>query len=583
MIRWRFILTRAIFLLVVVSVIYLSAGPAVGWVARIAYEKSTGGRLDIAETRVHFFPPVISFCDVQMGDPTRERENYATFERIDLGFDGNMLLHRRFVVDRARITGLQFSSERETSGRVEEDAVESPSDGPSMLGGFGDSISDWITDSVETRTKTAVESLQTVHVARALEDEWKQRYEQEVARAKRIEDTVHTIRDSVRAVDNPLRDLPRVQQAIAEAQRLQADLTEARRILATAPNQFQVDMQRLETARQQDMQQIANYLPTDGSIDSLGELTSAIIKKYYEQPMQAMRDYVSIGRSAADLTVRKPKPSRETGLDFDLEGRNKDPLFVVRKCEISGNVSIDRNQYVLTGIVQDFAVAPEPTPLRVRMKLDGAQEIGLDYTRDPAQVMTHHLTVHVPQLPPPVTDFKAGKQLSIRTAAVPVEMWAEIATDGKEISGRLVAKQRGASIQATLGGDHQLVQLVQASLNQSLASVQELQLTAAVHGTWDQPKVQCESNLQPALNTAFQSATKQIAAYTEQKIRQEVDRAYQRQTQQLESIVAKQQAELDTLLARVESEVREVSDKVAGQLNRSPLQMGQLQNTLKRF
>lgn len=576
MIRWSYIVPRLAIVLVILALLRFATGPAAGWGARFAYENATGGRLDIEHTEVNLFPPRLSFHGVQLGDPRHERENVAEFDRIEIALDGDSLLHRRWVVSHAKLTGIRFSSERPDSGRIEQLPTAPVSNDPSYLDHAVDGIGDWLERSTKEQSNAAIESLQTVHLARALEDQWKTRYTQERARAERIETSVRSIRDNVRAVDNPLRDLPRIQQAIAEAQRLQQDLIAARRLIAETPQQLQSDMQRMQEAKAHDVQQVTKFLPIDGPLKNVGQLTDALLQKYYKEPLNRMREYAMLGRNAANLTVSRPKATREEGIDFDLDQRSKDPFFFAKRCELSGHVSIDEQSYVLTGLVDDLALADDPQPVRVRLKLEGVQEIRMDYQRDPKAALSHHLAIHIPRLAIPETSIKAGSQLTLRSAPVPMQFWADISTDGEQLQGRLLAKQPGAVITATLNGSEPVVQLVQNAVNQSLSELHELDFDANLSGTWDRPQINVHSSLEGALAQAFKSATSQLTVFAERQIREEVDRTCQKQIAQFEALVGKQQVELEKLLAQVESEVQEVTSKVAGQLNRTPFQLGQL-------
>ncbi len=576
MIRWSYLIPRLVIVLAVLAFLRFGTGPLIGFGTRLAYENSTGGKLDIEHTDVTLFPPRISFQGIQFGDPRHERENLAEFERIDLALDGESLLHRRWVISNARVLGIRFSTERPDKGRL--DPVDEPvaDTDPSMMDQAIGGIGDWLETSTKAQTKAAVEGLQTVRLSRELEDSWKNRYVSEKARAERIEQTVRSIRDNIRAVDNPLRDLPRIQQAIAEAQRLQQDLIATRKTLSEAPQQIQFDLQRMDQAKQQDLAQVKQYLPIDGPITNVSQITDALLQKFYMEPLAQMREYVAIGRNAADLTVSKPKASRECGIDFDLDERAHDPFFKINRCEIAGHIGIDEQSYVLTGLIDDFAMADAPQPVRVRLKLEGAHEIRMDYQRNPQQALPHHVALHIPRMAMPETTIRAGKQVTLRSAPVPMQLWADISTDGNQLQGRLLAQQPGAVITASLTGGEPVLQVVQTAVNQALGELHGLDFDAQLQGTWDRPQVQIKSSLEPTIQKAFKSATTQLAGYAEQQIREEVDRACQKQIAQFESLVSKQQVELEKLMARVESEVQDVNAKIASQINRSPFQVGQL-------
>ena len=581
MIRWRFILPRVIFVLVVLLALQLAAGPVAGWLAKVAYERSTGGRLSIVETRAGFFPPRVEFRDIQCADPRHDRENIAEFDSVFLSLDGNALLHRRWVIKNAKLTGLRFSTERETDGRIPVEP-ESTSDDPSRFAPAADALAAWMRTLAGEASESLLAELETVRLAKELEVQWQSTYQDEVARAARIEGSVRTIRDNFQGIDNPLRDIPRMQAAIAETERLQQDLAAAKQSISGAPGRLQADMQRLNQARQRDTQRIISHLPVDGNVENLGQLATELLTNLYTKPLATVRQYLALGTRAADMTVRGPKAVRGNGINHDLDNRAKDPFLLVKHCELAGIVSVNRDEYALAGLAEDFTIADEATPLRIRLRLSGRQEIKLDYQRYPKELWPHHLTLHVPALPPPTTTYRCGKHLTIDAAAVPLEFWAEISTNGTQLGGRLIAKQQGTSMTARVNGEGELMRSVEAAVNQSLSQVRQLEMEATLLGSWDHPQFRVTSNLEPALKNAFAAAGNEAKAVAMRKLQLAVDHTYEKQAGMLNSLVSKQQAELDKIVAQAESQVREVTSTLTAQINRSPVQLGRLQGLLNR-
>jgi uncharacterized protein (TIGR03545 family) len=580
MIRWRYLAPRLVIVLVILIALQFGLGPLAGWVASVAYQRAVGARLEIAESRVGLFPPRVIFRGVAIADPRHERENLAEFDAIELRFNGEQLLHRRYAIETAKLAGVRFSTERCTVGQVPEevtDEIETTEN--SAL----ESMTDWLGQLAEDKADQVLDGLETVKISRLLEDEWKLRYETELDRAQRIEATVKTLRDSTRSLDNPLRDIPRITESLQQLEKLGQDLQVARQVMAELPIRLQTDRLRLDEARRRDLQQLTRDLPIQGDLESFDQLTAALLEKYYAAPLRVLREYVSLGKSAGDMTVLKPKADRSRGEDHDLDGRSDEPTLFIRRCEIAGHASVNDAEYALTGLIDGLAISSRPTPIRMRMKLLGQQEIGIDYQRNPDQALSHRILVHAPSLPAGEVNLSAGGQMVIRNAAVPIELWADIQTDGNQLQGRMVARQRGSTLTASMRGNHQLIQVVEASVNDSLASVNQLEMEVTLSGEWRRPRVQVQSNLKPVIAQAFTSARQQLATVAQAKLQEKIESAHQQQTEKLEGMIARQRVELDKVLTIAEQKKQELTNQLASQINRGPLNVGRLQDAMKRF
>jgi hypothetical protein len=95
--------------------------------------------------------------------------------------------------------------------------------------------------------------------------------------------------------------------------------------------------------------------------------------------------------------------------------------------------------------------------------------------------------------------------------------------------------------------------------------------------------VQVQSNLKPVIAQAFTSARQQLATVAQAKLQEKIESAHQQQTEKLEGMIARQRVELDKVLTIAEQKKQELTNQLASQINRGPLNVGRLQDAMKRF
>ena len=79
MIRWRFVLTRLLIVIVVVALLRWGTGPVAQYITVQSLQTATGSRVDIQDTQVGMFPPSIHFSDVRISDPRDNKEMRDAF------------------------------------------------------------------------------------------------------------------------------------------------------------------------------------------------------------------------------------------------------------------------------------------------------------------------------------------------------------------------------------------------------------------------------------------------------------------------------------------------------------------------
>lgn len=581
MIRWRFIIPRILLVAAIILIIRYALPPAVQYVTAAAIGSATGAKVEMASVDVGLFPPRVRYSELQIANPGEDKSmrNLAQAESVDLMIDGAALLRRRYVIQNARITGLQFDTDRTTSGHIEREP-EPESTEPSMamkwLSGWMDSA----VDSAKAQVDSLVESSETRRRGDQIRRRWKTEYESLAKRAEDLEVAIKDVHQTAKGIENPLRDWPRVDATLTKARSIQEELVSVRQTLDAMPAQVQADILSMEKAKQADLKRAREALPLD--ITDGEKLGPGLLVKAIRSQIDTMRGYLDTGREVSEWTVVKPKAERCRGEAIDLENGNHLPSVLVRRCEVAGALRADGKQYTLAGILENLTPQSKllDDPMRARIRLQGEQTIRLDYVRDNSSEITNEmLTMHWPEIKAPAMSLGSSDALDLNIRDGKMELWVQLNTRGDQIEGRLVSRRLGTRLE--LSGPDKVVRTPMfTTLQNSLTAVDRIEVDANFVGTWKDPEFKITSNLTEVLKTGIRDATTGQIAATREKMESEVNRVYADQIGELQSWLADQQSKTNEMLAKADNTVQDISRKVMAETNKADAYLGRLRGNL---
>lgn len=582
MIRWRFVVTRLVIVLAVLALLRVGLGPVAGFITVKTLQTATGAKVEIASTKVGLFPPRIQYRGFQIADPRdgKALRDALRADSITLEFDGEAMLHRRWVARNGNIQGLQIGAERETSGhfddRDEEQLAVSLSDKPGPLSGLLGGLAEKLTEQAEQ----AAESLETVRRSREIKDRWEQQYESLAARAKTLEQKVKQAKSTAREIDNPLRDWNKIGSTVSLADETRLELKAILAEIDAVPDRFRADLASLEQAKQADIDRIDQFVP--GNLAESQNFGIDLISQAVRDQIETLREYWEGGRTLANYTVVAPETERARGIDIDLLGKRRQPEILVERCSVQGLMRADGKAYSLTGTVEN--VTPSPTllddPLRARLHLEGPQVVNVDYVRDRrGDNDIDRLTLHWPAAD--AEDLKLGQD---RHAALALrggrrEVWVQIRSEGERVEGRFVSKQTGVNVALDVDSKYESLPATDA-LRQSLAAVDTITIDAGFEGRWEDLSLRMNSNLGHALRDAADRAiTTQLAA-SKQRMNEEVQQAFEQEQQRLNAWFEAKQLDARSLTAKADAMLEELGRKLLDGVDSSEVTIGRMSEFL---
>ncbi|QEG40213.1 TIGR03545 family protein [Roseimaritima ulvae] len=583
MIRWRFVIKRLLLVVAILALLRWSLGPLVQFASVWTLEKSVGARVDIAQTRVGFFPPRLQYVDVQIGDAREGKQNVNAFaaDSIDLSLDGNALLHRRFVASDGRISGIRIGGQRATSGHLEQPPEpESPSDGPSLigqlLGGLGD-------DAVEG-LQSVGNSLETVKRSDEIRRRWKQQYADLEDRAKALEAEVRMIRDEAKGIDNPLRDLPRLQATIARAEAVRQELISIRQTLDALPAQVQADWVALDEAKRIDVQRVREFIPA--SVEQPERLGPELLKQIVQAQIQGVRDYMDSARELADWTVASPQGAeRPRGDDIRLVKTDPLPSVLVQRCQLDGLMSVNGDSYTIAGILENLTPQTErlDDPFRARLRLEGPRTVRVDFKRhydDQGGKPRDVLIAHWPDLQLDRTQLGKPSEAQLQIDGGNLDLYVQIEAVGTQMRGQLVSRQTDTQVRLQTADKYAQLAAIE-SLQNSLAAIEHVEVQANFAGTWSDLDLSLATNLTDALSHGLSNAMAAQVAASRQQLESKIEAEHREQMRTLQTWLGEQHAEARDVLAQADSQIDTLKAKLASELPAASTYLGKLGSTLR--
>ena len=116
--RWSYLIPRFTLLVLAWAFFYFAFDPILKWTMIKGLEKGAGAKVEIARVKTSFLPPSLSVSGVAIADSKEEYKNLCEFSALDFRMEGRPLLEKKFVIDKASLSGLRFSTARKTSGKL---------------------------------------------------------------------------------------------------------------------------------------------------------------------------------------------------------------------------------------------------------------------------------------------------------------------------------------------------------------------------------------------------------------------------------------------------------------------------------
>lgn len=569
MFRWSYIIPRAI--VAVLFFLFASYGvhPLLHWSMVTVGQTATGAKVDLDSVRLSLAGGDLELGAMQVTNPKSPMKNLFEFSSATFDLDSDALLRKRLVITQGRITGLEFGSDRETSGELEKppeepEADEAPSQIATGLRNLGDR---WLENTADRLQSDVRERFESVRVTEDLIERWPAEY----ARLKQqADDWKARIENLQRAVQElrkqPLQELEYYQQRLAELDAIRREVPQIRDDLRRLKEQALADRDAIRQARMRDVQTIRETLRLE-ELDSQS-LTEYLLGEECTAYVSQLSEWIRRGRTLLNTVAVSPDLNKVHGdrgetILFDT---HRPPHVLVRSLALEGRGNIEGRAFQFLGSVRDLTFEPRrhDQPAVLELASRGDVDVHLRATFDHrGDVHRERFVIDVPRWKLPGRTIGKKERLALAVAPGYAHLWMQLDLTGEKLDGQLIMKQDQVGltpvIASKLGGER-VTENVQAALNE----VHKIHAAVQLAGTLRRPQVQLQSNLGPQVAAGLRGAFHRELAFRRDQLIAKADRTVAEQTAKLDQMLKRQEQELVERLNLGEGQLDEFKTLIAG-------------------
>ncbi len=484
---------------------------------------AVGAKVEVEAADLTLFPTGLILTRLQVTNPDEPMKNSVEIASLKMNVDGLQLLRRKVIIDEMNVNGVQFGTERTTSGAIDDRA---------QGGAPGQSKEDsaFSLPPLEVPNVQQIleqENLDTLKLIRAIQDDiqrereiWKQRLETLPGKAefakyqKRIEGLKSSTKGGVSGVLGGVEELKTIKQEIVQDLK---NLKSARKEFNEKVALLNQRMDQVQTAPQRDVQRLKEkYSLSPQGLANLGQtlLGKHIGEKlkdafaYYEM----VQPYFEGVESAGSSTNDNAGPKRGRGTDIHFTEYEPLPEVLIRTAKVSLLLDVGEISGILQNITPDQAILGIPlTYAFTGEQLKDLQGITIE------GVLDHRDAAH----PRDTMQFRA-KEYRVQPVAlsaqpdwpVAIEHGFADLTVNAELQGQAImatANTELSSLQVSAGKPDDVNPLTKA-LSVAISDISALSVEADVTGTLQQYEVQIHSELDRILKDAAGNMVKNLAS-----------------------------------------------------------------------
>jgi len=546
LIRWKYVMPRLALALVVAVLFRFGLDPVLKWAIVASGESAVGAKVDLASVETSLRAGEIVISGLAVTNPMSPLRNLLQADRAHLYLDINALLHKRLVIQDGTLSGLRFDTDRETSGELAK--TQATDDGgasvwSSWLDGTDQLAAEWF-DQLTARFDTDLANqLETLRVAKELEDRWPKQYDAMRGRMKTLQQNIKELEKGLREVrKNPLRHLERIGQLQQQLVATQNDLRTLQQQIEQLPRQAEADRRAIAAARKHDEQFLREKLQV---VDLDGEgLSETLLGETVNRRLVSALQWVSWARRQMPARGTKIQVARGRGTTV-LFGEAQ-PRYLIEKLQLEGEASLGGESLQMVGTLTGATSEPHlwADPMRISLRGSGATALSLEATLDRRKaVAVDHLQFDCPQLAMPSRTLGNSEKLAIKIAPGNASVRIDLTLTDDQLAGEIFFNQ--PSVRLTVDAGLEKNRHLVAALEQALASVSQVEAQVTLAGTIQKPQVSLHSDLGPQLAAGINAAIQRLVqeqellAKTQAKVDDQLQRLSQARQQGQQELLAK--------------------------------------------
>jgi uncharacterized protein (TIGR03545 family) len=511
LLRWQYIIPRAVLMLAVWAFFAYGFDPLLRYGLVSGSESVIGARVDVELVRTRFFPPEFELKHVGITDPRRTDENAVTFDEVLVRLAGEPLLHREYVVREAVINGVRLNVDRVTDGSL---ATENEGEGVDFeplqrhlkLLGLR-----WY-DELEAAARKQLDpqSLETVQVAESVESEWQERIDDLESRLGRLQQRVDAVEQLVKVDGNAINKLDAYTRATTEVRSILQESQRLRDDVRNLPTFARRDVTRLDDARRRDIQRLQQRIQSLPITPQ--QITESLVGPELSARLSSLNQWIGWVRRYLSAGAVAPPPAPRRGEWIQFPRTEVHPTFVLELLSVSGEATKDGQSFGIAAECRHVTSDPQlygrptewtfemagPDPLEITGRSDLTDETPLH------EVVFDWQTIH-----PLQQSIGDEQKLAITLSAASTHCSGWLRLDDDELQGQVNLRQAPLAVTVSESSD----EFAQRWIAPAFSSVTAADTTLHLTGSLDRVDWRVESDLGPQISNGLrQLVTREVDA-----------------------------------------------------------------------
>ncbi len=575
MFRWRYIIPRVIIFGLIICIVAFASGPLTKWLLITGGQSVTGAKVEIGNLETSWLEGKIRMGEIEIADPRHPMNNLVQQDEAVLNLDVDRLLHKEFIVEQARISNIQFGTPRTDSGLLSKSNKPSHVDLDWIINPLKKQAKtlgqNWLEQFERRSLKVIEDKLETVRVARQLNEQWTARYRYHHEQANKIKKQIDELKSMIKKPSkNPLRDFERLQVAMRQINNFHNQLRTTRREIHQLDDLLKRDRQRLIDAKERDQQKIkssAEFFKVDANTTS-----ELLLGRQRSDYVNEVISWVKWFRGVLPNPKRDFYPQRSRGENIQFVGLKPRPKFLIQSAKITGRGNIGGQRHDFFGSATNLSTQPEfvEAPTVFNLETSGARRIQVVAQLDRrTDKKIDDIRIKIPGIRIPAKHLGSPDSMLLDVSEGRLVADIGVRVEDNNLVGRIVFRQDHLKMSVRqlnpkAGGFN-----LASSINQQLSQLNEFVVQIDFSGKPNNLNVKLQSDLGTKISDAFGRMVNQAAAET---IAVQTRRLEEQVNEEIARLTNRHKTEINKLLKIVNADSNVVAglEKIIPNLNKWP-------------
>jgi uncharacterized protein (TIGR03545 family) len=555
--KWSYIIPRAFLIIIIYLFFYFAFDPILKWGFVKALESTFEAKADIKDLKTSFLHLSLNIKGLSVGNKDKEYRNLFEFKELRFSLLPKPLFEKKFVINEAFLSGLEFSTPRKTSCKIKIKKTQMPAFVENYLNtlkSFATSrIDDIKTDAIDS-IKIDANSLDSVKLINELKEKYNNDYKNidDKINFSKYDDKIKEINkkiDAVKKEKNFIKQMKLVADVKKDVDSLLKDYNSDKKEIERLINQTKDYYDELNKARENDINKVSQ-------LAKLPELDKENISKMLigESVMNKISYYYTLAQNTKKYIPDNPKKKvleekKKRGRIISYPKEKSYPKFLLVMAHIDGVLTPD-NPIAYSASVQNLTTQPHIYPKPIKVNLYGKKDDSSISLYSVIDIYSSTITskTDIKYYGAKLNNLSFGNnqiKLDIPQAFMDTSILLETVSDNLKSDIKIFFRDVNVNPSVNLTSKYDLIN---RTIEQSLSNIKTFTIDISVGGRFQSPSISFKTDIAEIISSSLQSAFKAQVDEAKKQISKKIDDEINKQKESLDKMIKDKQYELQNKL-----------------------------------